>query len=199
MKHSTLSEQETKNILNHIIKGYLEDKSRSESMTFDEIISSTSVDLGITKEQILFAFSHSSQSKMIRELETSQNQFIQNQKQLVTHLNKPFVFKNDLKFTPQEIKVIFEHAKENYLDNKEYKHRKFEDTIKGIADDLGLTPKQVRTALNTLDKETFYELELAHNQGVKAQLEAIEFIETINYPKIIKLLRLNFIWKLLTK
>ncbi len=192
---SNFTEQETKAILNHLMKEYLDDKTKNLRMTFDEMVLATANDLGITKEQIRKAFSYPSAAEMIIDLEFSHNQLLQADRNLLEHLNKPFSLKNDLKFSQQEVKDILTHAKENYFGETEYEFRKFEDTIHGIANDLGLTPKQVRAALSTMDKNTFKELERAHDKRVKAHFETLEYIETANYPKIIRVLKLNLVWK----
>ena len=198
-KDSNFKEQEVKDILNHLMTKYLDDETKNFKMTFDEMTSATASDLGISKEQIRIAFSHPTAKKLIIDLEFSHSQLLQSNRKLVDHLNKPFAFKNDLEFSPQEIKDILAHTQKNYFGKREYELRKFEDTIQGIADDLGLTPKQVRVALSTADKDTLKQLEQTHNKRVKAHFETLKFIETANYPKIIRVLKLTSLWKLILK
>jgi hypothetical protein len=198
-KDLNFSGQETKDILNHLMKEYLDDKTKNNKMTFDEMVTATASDLGISNEQIRIAFSHPSAAKMITDLESSHNQLLQADQNLIEHLSKPFAFKSDLKFSLQEVKDILAHAKENYFGKREYEVRKFEDTIQGLANDLGLTTKQVRAALSTVDKNTFRELERTHDKRVKAHFKTLEYIETANFPKIIRVLKLNSFWKFILK
>ncbi|MEO7046296.1 MAG: hypothetical protein ABI091_13385 [Ferruginibacter sp.] len=196
---SDFTEQETKDILNHLMTEYLDNDSKNMKMSFDDMISATANDLGISKEQIRAAFSYPKAAKMIADLENSHTQVLLADRNLIEHLHKPFAFKKDLKFSHDEVREIMNHAKSNYFGKREFEVRKFEDTIEGLASDLGLTPKQVRAALSTVNKSTFTELEKTHNKRVKAHFDTLQFIETVGYPKIIRVLRLTSIWKLLVK
>lgn len=112
-------------------------------------------------------------------------------------MEKPFAYKVGLKFTPQESKEIMDYFHENYFGNTVYENRKFEDSIKDIADDLGLTSKQVRAALSTSDrkvKKAFKKLERLHNKKSKLHYEAIHWVLTHDYPKIIRFLKLTSFW-----
>ena len=198
-KDSNFTEQQTKDILNHLLKEYLDDGSKNMKMTFDEMISATANDLGISKDQIHTAFSHPKATKKIADLEYSHTQLLQADKNLIAHLNKPFTFKDDLEFSPQERKDILTHYLNNYSGKREYELRKFEDTIQGVANDLGLTSKQVRAALSAADKNTFKELEITHNKLVKNNFKTLKYIETAGYPKVIKFLKLTPIWTWIKK
>lgn len=54
-----------------------------------------------------------------------------------------FVDKKDSKFTPDEVKTVWDHAKSVYLDNGST----YPEMVRGVSIDLGLTPKQVQDAL----------------------------------------------------
>ena len=196
---SNFTEQETNDILNHLMTKYLDDNSKSMKMSFDYMISATANDLGISKEQIRTAFSYPKVAKIISDLENSHTQLLHSNRDLIEHLNKPFAFKIDLKFSLNEVREIMTHAKNNYFGKREYELRKFEETIQGLSNDLGLTTKQVRAALSTVDKNTFKELEKTHDKRVKAHFETLRFIQSAGYPKIIRTLRLTSIWKFLAK
>ena len=85
------------------------------------------------------------------------------------HVKKPFSDKSDIEFTAQESKEIWAFTQNEYLDKKEYRERNFDGTIQAVAEDLGLTSKQVRVALSNSSKYLFNQLENTHNKLVQAK------------------------------
>ena len=195
IKKTDFTEQEIKGILNHLIKAYLDDDSNSLKMTFDEMIRGTAKDLRISEEQIRIAFSHPSAAKVVTDLELSHNKLLQSNRNLMDHLKKPFAYKVGFEFTQQEAKDVWLYTQSEYLGKKEYELKKFDDTIKAVANDLGLTPKQVRAAISKPDKATFRELERTHNKRVKLHFHAVKWVESAGYPRIVKVLKLSALWK----
>jgi hypothetical protein len=193
-KDSTFTFQESKDILNYLLEEFMDDDMKKTTMSFDEMINGTANGLGLSSQQVRDAFSLPSVKKIVDELELSQNQLVQGNHNLINHLNKPFAFKVGLEFTPQESMDIWVYTKNEYLCKKEYKVRKFEEAIKGVANDLGLTTMQVRAALSHKTRSAFRKLESTHNKRVKLHYEAIRFINTANYPRIIRILKLYSVW-----
>ncbi len=60
-------------------------------------------------------------------------------------LQKQFADKNDLKFTPEESKSIWDYAKKTYLDHGV----SYRDMISNLTDDLGLSWRQVMNAISS--------------------------------------------------
>lgn len=56
---------------------------------------------------------------------------------------KQFVNKKDNKFSPEDVKDIWDYAKENYID----KGSIFNDMLKGVGTDLGLSAEQIQNAI----------------------------------------------------
>jgi len=140
------------------------------------------------------ALSQPDVAEIVANLKKSYDGLLEADRKIVNELNKPFAFKRDSNFSREELKEIVEHSKKNYFGKKEYECKKFEDIIQGIADDLGLTSKQVRVAFYAIDKDTFKEMEQTHNKLVKSNLKILKYIKTANYPKFIRILKLNFFW-----
>ncbi len=96
-------------------------------------------------------------------------------------------------------KEILIHINENYLENNKYNRVKFKDILKSAAKDFGLTYVELRTVLSSLDQKSFKEFGLLHDKKMKIINKAKREIESEEYPKIIKTLRLTLIWSWLTK
>lgn len=90
-----------------------------------------------------------------------------------------FVDKKDSKFTTEQVRDIWNYAKENYLD----KGRTYEDMLSGVAKDLGLDTKQVRTALaqpknaKTITDE-MYRTQYKRNQAVNSAKQWVKQSKT---------------------
>lgn len=151
-------------ILNHLITEYLDDRKINTKMTFDNVVSATANDLSISNEQIRTALSHPDVVEILANLKKTYEQSLEANSKIVHELNKPFAFKRDLDFSREELKEISGHAQKKYFGKKEYQYKKFETIIQGIADDLGLTSKQVRVAFYTIDKDVFKKMEETHNK-----------------------------------
>lgn len=102
----------------------------------------------------------------------------------VSDVRFKFVDKKDSSFTPDDVKEIWNYAKENYLD----KESSFDDMIHGVAMDLGLSPNQVRSALSQPKGARVItdEMYAKQNRRSTAVRNAKEWIKTANTPKLIK-------------
>jgi len=192
---TNFTEQKTKDMLNHLINAYLDDDSKNGNMTFGEMVRATAGDLGLSESQIRAAFSHPRVATIVANLERSQNNLVMAGRKLVDHLKKPFAYKVGFDFTQQEAQEIWRYTQSEYLDKREYELRKFDEAIKAVAGDLGLTPRQVRMAISGPDRATFKKLERAHDARVKLHFRAVRWVESAGCPKIIRTLGLAFLWK----
>ena len=198
-KDSKFTLQESKSILNYLIKEYLEQKNKNTTMNFDEMICGVAQDLGLTPNQISAALSLPSVIDIVDKLKFTQNQCIQADKNLINEMKKPFAYKTDSNFTKQESKDILDYTLKEHMNKSKYKLQKFDNMIQVVAKDLGLTAKQVRTALYNIGKDEIKEFEHLHNELVKANNNAIRWNKTADYPKIIRFLRLTHVWTWIKK
>jgi uncharacterized protein (DUF2126 family) len=198
-KDSKFTLQESKDILNYLLDEYYDEKNKKMKMNFDEMICGVAQDLGLLPQQFRDALSHPSVIDIVEKLELAQNQIVQANKNLITEMKKPFAYKTDLKFTAKETEDIWIYAHKEYMDKTKYKSQKFDDMIKGVAQDLGLTAKQVRAAFNNIGKKEIKELERIHNELVKNHNNAIRWVRTADYPKIIRFLKLTTVWTWIKK
>ncbi len=98
-----------------------------------------------------------------------------------------FVEKKDDNFQPQESKDIWDYAKKEYID----KDKGFDDTIAGVATDLGLTQQQVRKAI-TLPKSVRKisdDLYMTMRRRTLMQNKSKEYILTANRSKLSKFIK----------
>ena len=196
---------ESKVILSHLLKEYFEDESKNENMTFNEMVFAVANDFGLSPKQIRDSFSQPGLSKIIAKLELKQNEVVQDHEnfaaKMTVELNKPFIFKEDYKFTPQETADIFNYLNKEYLENVRFKKVKFNDIMQAVGEDLGLTSKQVRVAISQPDKRKFRQLTRLwdekvriHYERVKHNNNTIRWVKTKDYPKIIRFLYLTNLW-----
>jgi len=103
----------------------------------------------LTKEEQVKVDKAAAKSKKTREEEGEVvkkiNESHKKSKKADIDVTSHFKDKKDNKFTTEEAKSIWEHAKENYID----KGVGFEEMVKGVSTDTGLTVKQVIEAIAT--------------------------------------------------
>jgi hypothetical protein len=116
------------------------------------------------------------------EAEKSFEDYINSQKNV--DLSTRFVDKKGNKFTPDEVKDIWDYAKKEYLD----KDVPYRDMISGVSKDLGLSPEQLRRAISqpkgvkTITDE-LYKKQYKRIQAINA---AKEWVKSADTPKLIK-------------
>ncbi len=95
-----------------------------------------------------------------------------------------FVDKKDDKFTPEEVKDIWNYAKKEYLD----KDVTYGDMLSGVSKDLGLSTKQVREAISQPKGARVLtdEMYRKQNKRTMAVNAAKEWVKTTNTPRIIR-------------
>lgn len=98
-----------------------------------------------------------------------------------------FQYKKGDKFTPDEIKAIWDYAKENYID----KGTSFDDMVHGVSMELGLSPQQVRSALAQPKgarqlTNRMYQKQYQRNQAVNT---AKAWVQGANTSPVIKVLK----------
>jgi len=98
-----------------------------------------------------------------------------------------FVDKKDSKFTTQEVRDIWNYAKENYLD----KDGIYENMLNGVSKDLGLTREQVRNAISQPKAvraitDEMYRTQYKRNQAIG---RAKEWVKTTNTPRLTKIFK----------
>jgi PBP1b-binding outer membrane lipoprotein LpoB len=65
-------------------------------------------------------------------------------KEAIGDILTKYINKKDNNFTPEEVKQIWDYAKQNYID----KGMSYEDMLSGVSKDLGLTTGQINTAIS---------------------------------------------------
>jgi hypothetical protein len=71
------------------------------------------------------------------------------EQQTTDDLRVRFYGKKGNDFTPEERAMVFKYAKKNYIDRLDNTVTAYNDTINGVAKDLGLTPTQVRSIFDS--------------------------------------------------
>lgn len=95
-----------------------------------------------------------------------------------------FANKTDNKFTTEEVKEIWDYAKKNYID----KGKNVPEMLRGVAMDLGLTSKQVLSALEqpkgvrVISDSMF----LAQSRRTQAANKVKEYAKTANQSNLVK-------------
>ena len=95
-----------------------------------------------------------------------------------------FADKKDSKFELQDVKDIWAHAKEAYIDQG----KSYADMLSGVSKDLGLSVDQVRNALSQPKGARVLTNEMYKKQSdrIKAVNAAKEWVKTARTPKLIK-------------
>jgi hypothetical protein len=98
-----------------------------------------------------------------------------------------FVDKKDSKFTPEEVRDIWNYAKKEYLD----KGMPYKDMLSGVSKDLSLTPEQVRRAITQPKGARIIEDELYIKQRNRARAiqNAKDWIETTDTPRALRFIK----------
>jgi hypothetical protein len=98
-----------------------------------------------------------------------------------------FADKRDNKFSPEDVKDIWNYAKENYVD----KGRTVSEMIRGVSADLGLSAEQVLRALEQPkgSKAISDEMYRMQNRRNQVQNKVKEFVRTVTTPKWVKWLK----------
>lgn len=98
-----------------------------------------------------------------------------------------FADKTGNTFTPEEVKDIWDYAKKNYID----KGRTVNEMLKGVSMDLGLTSKQVLSALEQPKgaKAISDQMFLAQSRRLQASNKVKEYAQAANQSKLSKWLK----------
>lgn len=118
-----------------------------------------------------------------KEAEDSFNSYFHNDNDLFTR----FIDKKDSKFTPEDVKDIWDYAKTEYIN----KGKTFDEMVSGVGKDLGLKPEQVRDAI-TQQKGTktitdeMYKKQYLQNQAIQT---AKAWAKSANTPRLVKALK----------
>lgn len=113
-------------------------------------------------------------------------------------LHLQFIDKKDSKFTPEESRIIWNYAKEEYLD----KGTDYNDMLGGVSIDLGLTADQVRRAISQPKgaREITDQMYLKMAKYREADAKAKNWVKSADDSKVLKFLKAipNFFFALKT-